>query len=176
MASAPFFTHFTTLPARNPSKHPIGFGKQLVLTSRQPSQNQSSTLQAFASSLALPINVDYLKREFSDHGVRFEGIGDSCVVKMVLENGSKASLMLPSGLITSYKPFMWHGATAEVLHTLVLQGENGEVVIRGGVSMDLSCHGDGGLPWSSNKWALLDVKGSSEQSIQVRDFNSCVVS
>lgn len=167
MASVPFFPHFTTLPTTNPLKHPNGFRKHLVLTSQHQIQKRGFSLQAFASSVALPINVDYLEREFSGHGVRFEGIGESCVVKMVLENGSKASLMLPSGLITSYKPFMWHGATTEVLHTLVSEGENGEAVIQGGVSMDLSCLGEGGLSWSSNKWALLDVKGSSEQSIQV---------
>lgn len=124
-------------------------------------------MQALASSLALPINVDYLEREFSGHGVSFESIGESCVVKMGLDNGSAASLMLPSGLITSYKPFMWYGARTEVLHTMVSEGEDGEVVIRGGVSMGLSCPGDDVLSWSSDKWALLDVRGSSEQSIQV---------
>ena len=167
MASAPsFFPHFPTLPTTNQLKHPKISHKHLLFTAQRQIHKGGFSLRALASSIPLPINVDYLEREFSGHGVSFEGIGDSFVVKMVLENGSMASLMLPSGLITSYKPFMWHGARTEVLHTLVSEGENGEVIIQGGVSMDLSCVGDGGLPWSSNKWALLDVRGSSEQSIQ----------
>ncbi|XP_004296860.1 PREDICTED: uncharacterized protein LOC101315227 [Fragaria vesca subsp. vesca] len=66
-----------------------------------------------------PINVDYLEQEFSGHGVIFKGIGDDCVAKMSLDNGSKAILMLPSGLITSYKATLWHGGTAELLQSSV---------------------------------------------------------
>lgn len=143
MASTPsFFHNFTPFPAINPSTN-----------------KRSSSLQAFSSSLSLPTNIDYLKKEFCGHGVSFEGIGDSCAVKMRLENGSVASLVLPSGLITSYKPFMWHGTTMEVVHTLVSEREDGEVFVEGGVSMDLSCVGE-------MKWGILDVRGSSEQSIQ----------
>ena len=42
--------------------------------------------------------------------------------------------------------------------------------------MDISCVGDGGLLWSSNKWSLLDVRGSSEQLIQACKYNSYVFS
>jgi hypothetical protein len=78
-------------------------------------------MPAVASIPYQPINVDYLEGEFSGHGVTFEGegFGDSCVAKMGLENGNTAILMLPSGLITSYKTPMWHGGTVELLHTSV---------------------------------------------------------
>ncbi|KAF9609957.1 hypothetical protein IFM89_019513 [Coptis chinensis] len=67
------------------------------------------------------------------HGVSFTEIGDSCVVSMRLDNGSVASLMLTSGLITAYKAHMWHGSTLEVLHTIVSEGEGGAAVIQGGM-------------------------------------------
>lgn len=114
-----------------------------------------------------PINVKYLEREFSGHGAAFEAIGDDCVVKMGLEEGSTANMLLPSGLITSYKPTMWHGGRAEVLHTLVSEDQNGEAVVQGGVSMDLKCASDGGFAWSPTTWALQDVRGSSDKFIQV---------
>ncbi|XP_058105871.1 protein NDH-DEPENDENT CYCLIC ELECTRON FLOW 5 [Magnolia sinica] len=115
------------------------------------------------------INVDYLKREFSGHGAHFSAIGDSCVVKMGIENGSGATLMLPSGLITSYKPHMWHGGTLEVLHTSVSEGEDGGgPIVRGGVSMDMKCgDDDGGPTWAPRSWALHDVRGSPQKSVQV---------
>lgn len=127
-----------------------------------------SVTAALASSISVPINVDYLETEFSGHGVTFEAIGDSCVVKMGLVNGSVASLMLPCGLITSYKPYMWHGATFEVLHTTVSEGDDGAAVVRGGVSMDFKIGGDGSIPWSPSSWSLGSVRGSPEKSIQVR--------
>ncbi|KAF6154061.1 hypothetical protein GIB67_018983, partial [Kingdonia uniflora] len=57
----------------------------------------------------------------------------NCVVKMGLENGSFATLMPSSSLITSYKAHMWHGATIEVLHTTFKEGEDGTAVIQGGL-------------------------------------------
>lgn len=123
------------------------------------------------TSISLPINADYLETEFSGHGVSFQGVGDSCAVKMVMENGSVATLMLPSGLITSYKPIMWHGATFEVLHTTVSEGEAGEAVVRGGVSMDFKIHAGGcSIPWSSNHWSLQSVRGSPENSIEACNY------
>ncbi|CAL9051088.1 unnamed protein product [Musa banksii] len=134
---------------------------------RRRHKRQISVTAALASSISVPINLDYLETEFSGHGVTFEAIGDSCVVKMGLVNGSVASLMLPCGLITSYKPYMWHGATFEVLHTTVSEGADGAAVVRGGVSMDFEIGGDGSIPWSPSSWSLESVRGSPEKSIQV---------
>ncbi|KAL5218986.1 hypothetical protein ABZP36_019670 [Zizania latifolia] len=118
-----------------------------------------------------PPNVDYLAAEFAGHGVSFEAVGGSCAVKMEVRNGSAAHLLLPSGLVTSYKPAMWHGAPTEVLHTTVAEGPGGRAVILGGVSMDLRCGGGGGdglPPWSpSGSWSLRDVRGNPTGSIEV---------
>lgn len=112
--------------------------------------------------------MDYLESEFTGHGATFDDIGDSYTVKMGLENGSAATLMLPSGLITSYKPMMWHGGVLEVLHTTVSEDEDGDgAVIQGGVSLAFKCESDGGLTWSPTTWALRNVTGSPEDSIQV---------
>ena len=94
MASTPaFFPHFPPqLKHRNISH------KHLLFAPQHQIHNRGFSLRALASNIALPINVDYLEREFSGHGVSFEGIGDSCVVKMGLEDGNVANLMLPSGL------------------------------------------------------------------------------
>ncbi|XWS58271.1 hypothetical protein CRYUN_Cryun08bG0019600 [Craigia yunnanensis] len=119
-----------------------------------------------------PINVDYLEREFSGHGVTFEGIGDSCVAKIGLDNGSTVTLMLPSGLITSYKAPMWHGGTVELLHTSVSEGDEGEAVIQGGVSLALNCEGDNEVSWSPSCWALRDIRGNSKDSIKVEQISS----
>ncbi|KAG5555452.1 hypothetical protein RHGRI_006190 [Rhododendron griersonianum] len=122
-----------------------------------------------------PINVDYLESEFSSHGVTFEDISDSCVVKMGLENGSLATVMLPSGMITSYKASMWHGGLLELLHTSVSEGEDGsDPVIQGGVSLafKIESDDDGGVSWSPNTWALRDVRGNPDESIQVELVSS----
>ncbi|KAJ7976371.1 putative NDH-dependent cyclic electron flow 5 [Quillaja saponaria] len=119
-----------------------------------------------------PNNVDYLEEEFSGHGVTFEGIGDSCVAKMELENGSVATLLLPSGLITSYKAPMWHGGKVELLHTSVSEGQDGDAVIKGGVSLAFNFQGDSDeVSWSPSKWALHDIRGTAEESIQVELIN-----
>ncbi|KAG6505098.1 protein NDH-DEPENDENT CYCLIC ELECTRON FLOW 5-like [Zingiber officinale] len=153
-----------------PSPLPLVNLKHLKASHKSASISHRRQLSVLAmTSISLPINVDYLETEFSGHGVSFQGVGDSCAVKMVMENGSVATLMLPSGLVTSYKPIMWHGATFEVLHTTVSEGEAGEAVVRGGASMDFKIHADGcsSIPWSSNHWSLQSVRGSPENSIQV---------
>jgi hypothetical protein len=114
-----------------------------------------------------PINVDYLEEEFSGHGVTFERLSDSCVAKMTVENGSSVTLMLPSGLITSYKARMWHGGTVELLQTSVLEGEDGSAAIRGGVSPAFNFDSDGEISWSPSTWALKDIRGDSHDTIQV---------
>ncbi|XP_028780163.1 protein NDH-DEPENDENT CYCLIC ELECTRON FLOW 5 [Neltuma alba] len=115
-----------------------------------------------------PLNVDYLEGEFSGHGVTFEGVGESCVAKMELQNGSTATLMLPSGLITSYKSPMWHGEKMELLHTAVSEGEDGEAIIQGGLSLNLNFQTDDGeVSWSPTNWVLHDIRGNPEESIQV---------
>lgn len=124
-------------------------------------------LPGVASISYPPIDTEYLESEFSGHGVTFTRVNDSCVVRMALENGSIANLMLPSGLITSYKAQMWHGGTLELLHTTVSQGQNGSPVIEGGVSLACICDNDHGLSWSPSSWVLHQVKGDPQESIQV---------
>ncbi|XP_021738264.1 protein NDH-DEPENDENT CYCLIC ELECTRON FLOW 5-like [Chenopodium quinoa] len=121
-----------------------------------------------------PFNVEYLQIEFGSHGVSFAELGQSSyVIRMLLENGSAASILMPSGLITSYKPKMWHGSSIEVLHTSVsergaMYGDGGGgPIIQGGVSLALKCVGENGFSWSPLSWILTDVKGSSQDSIQV---------
>ncbi|XP_011622984.1 protein NDH-DEPENDENT CYCLIC ELECTRON FLOW 5 [Amborella trichopoda] len=116
-----------------------------------------------------PINVEYLEREFGGHGAEFSEVGDRCVVSIELDDGSSANLVLPSGLITSYKPHMWHGGTQELLHTVVTEGvrEREEVVISGGVSVVLEGKGGDGIPWRANSWVLHDVRGSPQDAIEV---------
>ncbi|XP_021741249.1 protein NDH-DEPENDENT CYCLIC ELECTRON FLOW 5-like [Chenopodium quinoa] len=132
-----------------------------------------------------PFNVKYLESEFGSHGVSFAELGQSSyVVRMLLENGSAASILMPSGLITSYKPKMWHGSSIEVLHTSVsergtMYGDGGGgPVIQGGVSLALNFVGENGFSWSPVSWVLTDVKGNSQDSIQVemisRDIGNMV--
>lgn len=116
-----------------------------------------------------PLNVDaeYLEEEFGGHGVTFEGIGHNCVAKITLENRSTAILMLPTGLITSYKPCMWHGGTDEFLHSCVSEDD---AAIQGGVSLAFNFANEDGnneVSWSPTKWALQDIKRTSQDSIQV---------
>uniref|UniRef100_A0A0F7GYM7 NDH-dependent cyclic electron flow 5 n=1 Tax=Pelargonium transvaalense TaxID=158603 RepID=A0A0F7GYM7_9ROSI len=117
-----------------------------------------------------PVNQDYLEGEFSGHGVTFEGIGDSCIAKMELENGSIAKLMLPSGLITSYKAHMWHKGIVELLHTSVSEGvadDADDAVIQGGISLALSFESDDQASWSPSTWSLHQVRGRPAESIQI---------
>ncbi|CAN6439855.1 unnamed protein product [Victoria cruziana] len=133
----------------------------------------AAAASSLSQPLAPPLNVEYYDREFSGHGVSFQGIGDSVVVRLGLEDGSTANLMLPSGMITSYKPQMWHGGCEEVLHTVVSQGkegeeeEEGEVVVQGGISLGLKSVSDDGDRWSPSGWFLHGVQGSARTSIQV---------
>ncbi|KZV20229.1 hypothetical protein F511_01086 [Dorcoceras hygrometricum] len=116
------------------------------------------------------MDAGYLETKFSSQeGVSFSSIGDEgCVVRMGLENGSSASLMLPSGLITSFKAPMWHGGNLELLHTSVSASDNGDgVSVRGGISLDFICDDDAGLSWSPNAWSLNQFTGTPRDSIQV---------
>ncbi|XP_042517030.1 protein NDH-DEPENDENT CYCLIC ELECTRON FLOW 5 [Macadamia integrifolia] len=141
----------------------------LALTSTSQSSNLPISTERNSQPL---INVDYMKKEFSGHGVSFTELGESCVLRMEVENGSNASLMLPSGLITSYKAHMWHGGTLEVLHTSVSKGEDGSVVVQGGAFVGFNCRTDGAVSWSPSTWALLDVRGNPQEGIQV-ELVSC---
>lgn len=123
------------------------------------------------------MDVGYLQSQFSTSGVSFTGIGESCVMRMELDNGTAANLMLPSGLITSFKAQMWHGATMELLHTSVSQGEDSDsaAVIRGGLSLALLCEiDDSGVSWSPSVWTLHQVRGTPQESIQV-SFSSYIL-
>ncbi|KAL8041680.1 hypothetical protein ABFX02_10G179700 [Erythranthe guttata] len=117
-------------------------------------------------------STDYLEREC---GVSLKEIGDDCcVMSMALDNGgSSAKLMLPSGLVTSFKPQMWHGATMELLHTSVSAAASDEIInpplVQGGLSLALSCQNDiNGIPWSPNDWSVHQVTGTPQDSIQIQ--------
>ncbi|XP_077245395.1 NDH-dependent cyclic electron flow 5 [Tasmannia lanceolata] len=163
-----FSSNPSPLTITNPSKHFNSFYTCILpFKSHHGKHKGGFSLFVSATSSTSPINVEYLEREFSGHGVSFAGLGESCVVRMGMENGSMASLMLPSGLITSYKPHMWHGGTVEVLHTSVSEGEDGDALIQGGMSVGLGCESDGGMSWCPSIWSLHDVRGSPQKSIQV---------
>ncbi|KAF8398608.1 hypothetical protein HHK36_017539 [Tetracentron sinense] len=152
-----FSPSFTPQTSINPIKHLNSIHPSRPSNLCHYGNKKDFTLLALASSSYTPINVDYLEREFSGHGVSFAEIGDSCVVRMGLENGSIASLMLPSGLITSYKAPMWHGGMLEVLHTSVSKGEeNIGAIVQGGISVCFKCGNDDGVSWSPSIWALHD--------------------
>ncbi|KAF8007362.1 hypothetical protein BT93_K1382 [Corymbia citriodora subsp. variegata] len=118
-----------------------------------------------------PMSADYLASEFSRRGVTFEAIGDDCVAKLSLDDGSSAVLMLPYGLVTSYKVPMWHGAKMELLQTVVSEGaDSGGAEVRGGVCVDVGVEGegeDGRVSWRPRDWTVRDVRGSSGDSVQV---------
>uniref|UniRef100_A0A0F7GZN8 NDH-dependent cyclic electron flow 5 n=1 Tax=Geranium maderense TaxID=28964 RepID=A0A0F7GZN8_9ROSI len=140
-----------------------------LLPSRPIQYKRDFPIAKVASVTYQPINDEYLKEEFSGHGVTFEGIGESCVAKMETENGSTASLMLPSGLITSYKAHMWHEGTVELLHTSVTEADDEEdAIIQGGISLPLTFASDGGQePWSPTAWSLHNVRGSPTNTITI---------
>ena len=167
MVYSPLFSPKLILPSPvKPSSNPASSSHSYFPSVQCNSKKRDFPLPAVASFTYPPVQVDYLESEFSGHGVTFEDINDSCVVKMRLDNGSVASLMLPSGLITSYKAPMWHGGTLELLHTCVSEGEDGGAAIQGGVSLDFNCLTDG-VSWSPTTWVLRDVRGNPQEHIQV---------
>ncbi|XP_066320822.1 protein NDH-DEPENDENT CYCLIC ELECTRON FLOW 5-like isoform X2 [Miscanthus floridulus] len=178
--------HATPTPLASSRKHivmclspkPSGGGGGGSKTVRLASTGAAPQVRALAPATAAeeaagpspaPLNVEYLAAEFAGHGVSFEPVGSSCAVKMALRNGSVAHVLLPSGLVTSYKPAMWHGTVTEVLHTNVAEGPGGRAVIRGGVSVDLRCAGADGVwsPSASGAWSLRDVRGNPTTSIEI---------
>ncbi|WJX29549.1 hypothetical protein P8452_18180 [Trifolium repens] len=71
---------------------------------------------------------------------------------------------------------MWHGGKVELLHTSVSEGEFGDAVIQGGVSLNFNfqTHDDDDVDqvsWSPSNWVLHNIKGNSEKSIQVELIN-----
>ncbi|CAE5960225.1 unnamed protein product [Arabidopsis arenosa] len=117
-----------------------------------------------AASPAFPIDVEYLRQEFSGHGATFEDIGETCIAKLKLENGSSANVMLTRGMITSYKVRVWHGGKVELLHTWVEQeDEEEDVVIRGGVSSAFNSSDSDDI----NEWRLHGISGDSKDCVQM---------
>ncbi|KAJ7971877.1 putative NDH-dependent cyclic electron flow 5 [Quillaja saponaria] len=51
-------------------------------------------------------------------------------------------LLLPSGLMSSYKGPMWHGGKVELLHTSVSEGQDRDAVAQVGVSLAFNCQAD----------------------------------
>ncbi|EOA38104.1 hypothetical protein CARUB_v10009573mg [Capsella rubella] len=116
-----------------------------------------------AASPAFPIDVEYLRREFSGHGATFQDIGETCIAKLKMDNGSSANVMLSRGMVTSYKVRVWHGGKVELLHTWVEQEEE-DVVIRGGVSSAFtSSDSDDEI----NEWRLHGISGDSKDCVQM---------
>lgn len=143
----------------SPSYLPLHFNKNVK---RLESFHLPPPSAAAAASSYFPIDVEYLKREFSGHGATFEDIGETCVAKLKLDNGSSANVMLTRGMVTSYKVKVWHGGKVELLHTWVEQEqEQEEVVIRGGVSSAFSSSDD------TEEWSLHGITGDSENCVQV---------
>ncbi|CAN8287990.1 unnamed protein product [Cochlearia groenlandica] len=170
LSHSTFVSHNTCLPLIKSSK----FG--LLITSpfvSSPFQfNNNNNFKKLASSAAAsfpysPIDVEYLRREFSGHGATFEDIGETCVAKLALDNGSSANVMLTRGMITSYKVKVWHGGKVELLHTWVQQEEEQEVVvIRGGVSSTFNS-----LDYN-NEWCLHEITGDSKECVKVELIRS----
>lgn len=151
----------TSRPVYSYWRHPACFKK-----TREPYR----AVAMVSSTPPAAVDVESLKKEFRCRGVTFSGISDSYVVTMALENGSMAKLMLPAGLITSYKASMWHGGTVELLHTTVSNGEDGGTLIHGGVSLSFSSfdiHGNSNLSPALDSWVLRKVTGNPQESIQV---------
>ncbi|AAG50849.1 Protein NDH-DEPENDENT CYCLIC ELECTRON FLOW 5 [Arabidopsis thaliana] len=115
-----------------------------------------------SASPAFPIDVEYLRREFSGHGATFEDIGETCIARLKLDNGSSANVMLTRGMITSYKVRVWHGGKVELLHTWVEQEEE-EVVIRGGVSSAFRSSDSDEI----SDWRLQGISGDSKDCVQM---------
>ncbi|KAK6942002.1 hypothetical protein RJ641_027379 [Dillenia turbinata] len=172
------FFSIPSLSFRRPAKNFLYFQSYSFNPSPRlqfDSRSRDFRIAAAAEASVFPypqINVDYLEKEFSGHGVNFSGIGNSCVVKMELENGSVATLILPSGLITSYKARMWHGGTVETLHTLVSEGEDGASIIQGGVSLAFKCTTADEVPWFPTSWALHSVRGCPKNHIEIELINA----
>ncbi|KAJ6761683.1 APOSPORY-ASSOCIATED PROTEIN C-RELATED [Salix koriyanagi] len=97
--SSLFSPSFNSIPFTNPTnRHLCNYHHHLHSSCFQfSSKKREFPPPSVASIPYQPINVDYLEEEFSGHGVTFEGLGDSCVAKMTVENGSSVTLMLPSG-------------------------------------------------------------------------------
>lgn len=134
-------------------------------------RKKSFSLHASSQSTQdLPLNLDYLKREFAGPGVSFEpiGAGHGCSVRLRLDNKSLANVTMPGGMITSYRPQMWHGGQEEVLHTMVSSSDDGATRLKGGVSVDFQCIGeDDSDVWAPRDWVLHGVKGTPNKSLQV---------
>uniref|UniRef100_A0A0D9VZ03 Protein NDH-DEPENDENT CYCLIC ELECTRON FLOW 5 n=1 Tax=Leersia perrieri TaxID=77586 RepID=A0A0D9VZ03_9ORYZ len=152
------------LATHNPSRLAAG-GQRARLAAGASLETRAPAPAPSPPAAPSPPNVKYLAAEFAGHGVSFEAVGGSCAVKMELRNGSAAHLLLPSGLVTSYKPAMWHGASTEILHTTVSQSRSpaAAAVIRGGVSLDLRCSSFA----AGGNWSLRDVRGSPTGSIEI---------
>lgn len=163
MATTPLFTLLSTTTA---TKNGISSStnEQTFRWKPQNSKRLSSVVTRVASSIP-PVNVEYLESEFGGRGVSFGALGDGCVVNMSLVNGSAAIVMLPEGLITSYKAAMWHRGTDELIHTLVSEDD---ADVRGGVSLQLDFRVGDAVSWSPSNWVVHKITGSSRTSIQVQ--------
>ncbi|KAF3337291.1 Protein NDH-DEPENDENT CYCLIC ELECTRON FLOW 5 [Carex littledalei] len=143
----------------------------------QSTRKRKKSFSLYASSQSTqhpPVNLDYLKREFAGPGVSFESIGSGlgCAISLKLDNKSTANMTMPGGMITSYRPMMWHGAVEEVLHTIVSDTGDGTAKLQGGVSVDFQCIGKDADVWAPRGWMLRGVKGRPNQSIQIEFFCS----
>ncbi|KAI4341174.1 hypothetical protein MLD38_025931 [Melastoma candidum] len=154
-----------SLPSCRVTWFPLPFPQ----TADEGSDSDSDSESGLASA------SEYLSEEFGGHGVSFKSVGDTChVAKMVLDNGSTAVLMLPHGLVVSYKVPMWHGERMETLRSFVVEGDAGEGVVRGGMFLDLAFEDEDGFSWRLNTkgWTIRDVRGDPGEFIEVELMNS----
>ncbi|KAJ6349451.1 hypothetical protein OIU77_006933 [Salix suchowensis] len=168
--SSLFSPSFNSIPFTNPTnRHLCNYHPHLHSSCLQfSSKKREFPLPSVASIPYQPINVDYLEEEFSGHGVTFEGLGDSCVAKMTVENGSSVTLMLPSGFnhILQGSHVAWRHSRAAANISL---GGGGRRCCntRRGFSGALKFDSDGEISWSPSTWALQDIRGDSRDTIQV---------
>ncbi|KAL5122814.1 Protein NDH-DEPENDENT CYCLIC ELECTRON FLOW 5 [Glycine soja] len=109
-------------------------------------------------------NFAYLQEEFSGHaGVTFEGVEDNGAEKWKHCDHDDAKWI--DHLI---KAPMWHGGKVELLHTNVSEGEYGDAIIQGGVSLNFNfqTHDDGEFSWSPTNWLLHKIQGNANEYIQ----------
>ncbi|KAG5062401.1 hypothetical protein JHK85_003584 [Glycine max] len=114
-------------------------------------------------------NFAYLQEEFSGHaGVTFEGVEDNGAEKWKHCDHDDAKWI--DHLI---KAPMWHGGKVELLHTNVSEGEYGDAIIQGGVSLNFNfqTHDDGEFSWSPTNWLLHKIQGNANEYIQVELTN-----
>ncbi|KAJ7514268.1 hypothetical protein O6H91_23G036000 [Diphasiastrum complanatum] len=114
--------------------------------------------------------AESLQKKFAgSKAVRFQQKGNLVMMELKAEKGSTARMLLPQGLITSYKPSMWHGGFEEMLH-IETSEVDGVPKAEGGIGLNFSyADGEPGsiLSESSQIWELEDILEEPSGTVQV---------